>query len=62
MHHLRNLKYWPFPMYSVMGSRTCIVLRKNAMIINFAQSRVSIGFSSIVSKIQNSSHSQCISP
>ncbi|RZS23830.1 hypothetical protein BHM03_00056825, partial [Ensete ventricosum] len=33
---------------------------KNTMVINFAQSRVSISFSSIVSEIQNSSYSQCI--
>ncbi|RZR77631.1 hypothetical protein BHM03_00002746 [Ensete ventricosum] len=60
MHRLKNLKYWPFPIYSVMGSHTSTVLRKNATVINFIQSRVSIGFSSIISKIQNSSHSQCI--
>ncbi|RRT48872.1 hypothetical protein B296_00050073 [Ensete ventricosum] len=42
------------------------VLRKNVTIINFVQShtrsRVSIGFSRTISKIQNTSHSQCNSP
>ncbi|RRT50427.1 hypothetical protein B296_00014735 [Ensete ventricosum] len=45
-----------------MGSRTSIILRKNARVLNFAQSRVSIGFSSTVSEIQNTGHSQYISP
>ncbi|RZR82660.1 hypothetical protein BHM03_00009116 [Ensete ventricosum] len=45
-----------------MGSHTSTVSRKNATVINFAQSRVSIDFLSIVSKIQNSSHSQRICP
>ncbi|RRT31168.1 hypothetical protein B296_00057604 [Ensete ventricosum] len=35
---------------------------KNAMVINFAQGRVSIGFSCIVTKIQNTSNSRRISP
>ncbi|RWV97332.1 hypothetical protein GW17_00039883 [Ensete ventricosum] len=60
MLRLRNSKYWLFPMYTPMGSRTNTVSRKKATVINFAQSRVSISFSSIVSEIQNSSHSQCI--
>ncbi|RWW62111.1 hypothetical protein BHE74_00030787, partial [Ensete ventricosum] len=60
MHRLENSKYWPFPVYSAMGSRTSMVLRKNATVINFTQSRVSIDFSCTVSKIQNSSHSQAI--
>ncbi|RRT63876.1 hypothetical protein B296_00027555 [Ensete ventricosum] len=60
MHRLENSKYWPFPMYSAMGSHTSMVLGKNAMVINFAQSRVLISFSCTVSKIQNSSHSQRI--
>ncbi|RWW02350.1 hypothetical protein GW17_00034571 [Ensete ventricosum] len=50
MHHLVISKYWPFQMYSPIGSRTSMVLRKNMMVINFTQSRVSIGFSCIVSK------------
>ncbi|RWW08474.1 hypothetical protein BHE74_00007536, partial [Ensete ventricosum] len=58
VHRLRNSKYWPFPT----GSRTSMVLRKNTTVINFAQSQVSIGFSCTVSEIQNTSHSQCISP
>ncbi|RWW82066.1 hypothetical protein BHE74_00009482, partial [Ensete ventricosum] len=62
MHRLRNSKYRPFPSYQDMGSRTSMVLRKNVTVIHLAQSRVSINFSSIVSKIQNSSHSQRICP
>ncbi|RRT44060.1 hypothetical protein B296_00033301 [Ensete ventricosum] len=49
-----------------MGSHMSMVWRKNMMVINIAQSyvqsRVSIDFSSTVSKFQNTSHSQCISP
>ncbi|RRT66753.1 hypothetical protein B296_00008360 [Ensete ventricosum] len=49
-----------------MGSRMSTISRKNAMVINFAQShaqrRVSIGFSCTVSEIQNIGHSQRISP
>ncbi|RWV78672.1 hypothetical protein GW17_00060314 [Ensete ventricosum] len=45
-----------------MGSRASTVSRKNAIVINFAGSRVSIDFSFTVSKIQNTGHSQCISP
>ncbi|RZS28632.1 hypothetical protein BHM03_00062255 [Ensete ventricosum] len=49
-----------------MRSRTSTVLRKNMTVINIAQSnarcRVSIGFSCTISKIQNTGHSQCISP
>ncbi|RRT45975.1 hypothetical protein B296_00053804 [Ensete ventricosum] len=40
-----------------MGSRTSMVSQKTMMIINFAQSRVSIDFSCTVSKIQNTGHS-----
>ncbi|RRT66756.1 hypothetical protein B296_00008359 [Ensete ventricosum] len=40
-----------------MGSRMSTILRKDTMVIIFAQSRVSISFSCIVSKIQNSGHS-----
>ncbi|RZS05073.1 hypothetical protein BHM03_00035517 [Ensete ventricosum] len=62
VHRLRNSKYWPFPTYYPMGSGTSIVSQKNTMVINFVQSRVrsrvSIGFSCIISKIQNTSHSQ----
>ncbi|RRT71186.1 hypothetical protein B296_00033867 [Ensete ventricosum] len=49
-----------------MRSRMSTVLRKNATVINFVQSRaqrrVSIDFSCTISKIQNTSHSQRISP
>ncbi|RWW52527.1 hypothetical protein BHE74_00041039 [Ensete ventricosum] len=49
-----------------MGSRMSTILQKNSTVINFArsraQSRVSIGFSCIVSKIHNIGHSRCISP
>ncbi|RRT44556.1 hypothetical protein B296_00053334 [Ensete ventricosum] len=38
------------------------VSRKNVMVINFAQSRISIDFSCTVSKFQNTGHSQRISP
>ncbi|RWW43570.1 hypothetical protein BHE74_00050752 [Ensete ventricosum] len=39
-----------------------MVSRKNTTVINFALSRVSIGFSCTVSKIQNTGHSRLISP
>ncbi|RRT83916.1 hypothetical protein B296_00002867 [Ensete ventricosum] len=39
-----------------------MVSRKNVIVINFMQSRCSISFSCIVSEIQNTSYSQCISP
>ncbi|RRT61570.1 hypothetical protein B296_00007082 [Ensete ventricosum] len=49
-----------------MGSRTSMISRKNMMVINFpqshARSRVSINFSCTISKIQNTGHSQHISP
>ncbi|RRT61566.1 hypothetical protein B296_00007076 [Ensete ventricosum] len=48
-----------------MGSHTSTVSRKKAMVIfvqSRAQSRVSISFSCTISKIQNTSHSQHISP
>ncbi|RWW66818.1 hypothetical protein BHE74_00025792 [Ensete ventricosum] len=38
-----------------------MVSLKNAMVINFAQSRVSISFSSTVSEFQHTGHSQRIS-
>ncbi|RRT31750.1 hypothetical protein B296_00054755 [Ensete ventricosum] len=48
------------------GSYTITVLRKNTTVINFAQShmqsRVSIDFPCPISELQNTSHSQCISP
>ncbi|RRT59937.1 hypothetical protein BHE74_00044108 [Ensete ventricosum] len=44
-----------------MGSRTSMVSRKNVMVINVTQSRVSIGFSCTVSEFQNNRHSQQIS-
>ncbi|RRT33097.1 hypothetical protein B296_00045474 [Ensete ventricosum] len=62
MHHLKNSKYWPFTMYQPLVSRMSVVSRKNATVINFALSRVSIGFSCTVSKIQNTSNSRRISP
>ncbi|RWV77316.1 hypothetical protein BHE74_00023226 [Ensete ventricosum] len=43
-------------------SRMSTILRKNATIIIFAQSRVSINFSCTVLEIQNTGHSQRISP
>ncbi|RWV80361.1 hypothetical protein GW17_00058385 [Ensete ventricosum] len=45
-----------------MESRTSTVSRKNATVINFAQSRVSIDFSCTVSEFQNTGHYLCISP
>ncbi|RWW48051.1 hypothetical protein BHE74_00045913 [Ensete ventricosum] len=49
-----------------MVSRTSMVSRKNATVINFpqsrAQSRFSIGFSCTISEIQNIGHSRRISP
>ncbi|RRT33537.1 hypothetical protein B296_00035082 [Ensete ventricosum] len=49
-----------------MGSRTSTLSQKNTTVKNFtrsrALSRVSIGFSCTFSKIQNTSHSRCISP
>ncbi|RWW82062.1 hypothetical protein BHE74_00009484 [Ensete ventricosum] len=45
-----------------MGSHTSTVSRKNAMVINLAQSQVSIGFSCSISEIQNTGLSQRISP
>ncbi|RWW54094.1 hypothetical protein BHE74_00039346 [Ensete ventricosum] len=62
MEHLRNSKCWPFPMYYPMENRTSIVLWKNTTVINFVQSRLSIGFSCTISKIQNTGNSQRISP
>ncbi|RRT32078.1 hypothetical protein B296_00056575 [Ensete ventricosum] len=43
-----------------MRSRTSLVSRKNATVINIARSRVSIGFLCTVSKIQNTGHSRRI--
>ncbi|RZS19762.1 hypothetical protein BHM03_00052201 [Ensete ventricosum] len=45
-----------------MGSCTSIILRKNATIINFTQSRVSISFLCTVSVTQNIGHSERINP
>ncbi|RRT33096.1 hypothetical protein B296_00045475 [Ensete ventricosum] len=49
-----------------MGSRTCMLSRKNATVINNtlsrAQSQVSIGFSCTISEIENTGQSQHISP
>ncbi|RRT31149.1 hypothetical protein B296_00058590 [Ensete ventricosum] len=49
-----------------MGSCTSTLSQKNTTVINIARScslsRVSIGFSCTISKIQNTGHSQCISP
>ncbi|RZR93499.1 hypothetical protein BHM03_00022015 [Ensete ventricosum] len=66
MPHLGNSKYWPFPTYYPMGSRTSMISQKNSTVIYFArshaQSRVSNGFSSTVSEIQNIVHSRRVSP
>ncbi|RRT33565.1 hypothetical protein B296_00042057 [Ensete ventricosum] len=62
VHRLGNSKYRPFTMYWPMVSRMSMVSRKNATVINFARSRVSIGFSCTVSDIQNTGHSRLISP
>ncbi|RRT31137.1 hypothetical protein B296_00056023 [Ensete ventricosum] len=61
MHCLGNSKYWPFTMYKSMVSHVSMVSRKNATVINIAQSRVSIDFSCTVSEIQSTGYSQCIS-
>ncbi|RRT32385.1 hypothetical protein B296_00058779 [Ensete ventricosum] len=45
-----------------MGIRTSTISQKNMMVINFAQSQVSISYSCTVSKFQNTGHSQCINP
>ncbi|RZS05960.1 hypothetical protein BHM03_00036550 [Ensete ventricosum] len=39
-----------------------MVLQKNAVVVNYAQNRVSTGFSCSVSEFQNTNHSQRISP
>ncbi|RZS09284.1 hypothetical protein BHM03_00040353 [Ensete ventricosum] len=44
-----------------MVSRMSMVSRKNVTVIDFAQSRVSIGFSCTISKNQNTGHSRLIS-
>ncbi|RRT36032.1 hypothetical protein B296_00052752 [Ensete ventricosum] len=43
-----------------MRSRMSMVSRKNVTVINFMQSRVSIGFSCTISEFQNNRHSQHI--
>ncbi|RWW51358.1 hypothetical protein BHE74_00042305 [Ensete ventricosum] len=45
-----------------MVSHMSTVLLKNTTVINFAQSRVSIGFSCTTSEIQNTGHSRLIGP
>ncbi|RZS15047.1 hypothetical protein BHM03_00046820 [Ensete ventricosum] len=45
-----------------MASRTSMISQKNTTVINFAQSRVSIGFLCTVSEIQNTGHSRLICP
>ncbi|RRT31161.1 hypothetical protein B296_00058139 [Ensete ventricosum] len=45
-----------------MVSRMSMVSRKNATVINFAQSRVSIDFSCAIWEIQNTYLSRLISP
>ncbi|RZR74558.1 hypothetical protein BHM03_00038419 [Ensete ventricosum] len=45
-----------------MVSHMNMVSRKNTTVINFVQSRVSIGFSWTVSEIQNTGNSRRISP
>ncbi|RRT31421.1 hypothetical protein B296_00055923 [Ensete ventricosum] len=53
-------------MYLPMVSHMSMVSRKNATVINIARShalsRVSIGFSCVITEIRNTSHSRCISP
>ncbi|RZR75230.1 hypothetical protein BHM03_00052367, partial [Ensete ventricosum] len=61
-HCLGNSKYWSFIIYYPMVSLMSMVSRKNATVVNFVQSRVSIGFSCIVSEIQNTGSSRCIIP
>ncbi|RWV79620.1 hypothetical protein GW17_00059219 [Ensete ventricosum] len=39
-----------------------MVSQKNVTVIDFAQSRVSIGFSCTISEIQNTGHSRLINP
>ncbi|RWV83341.1 hypothetical protein GW17_00055072 [Ensete ventricosum] len=43
-----------------MENRTSMVSRKNVTVINIMQSQISIGFSCIISEIQNTGHSQRI--
>ncbi|RRT35676.1 hypothetical protein B296_00038010, partial [Ensete ventricosum] len=66
IYRLRNSKFKPFPTYLPLGSHSSLVSRKNVMVLNFAQScaqsRYSINFSCSISEIQNTGHSQCISP
>ncbi|RWV89208.1 hypothetical protein GW17_00048654 [Ensete ventricosum] len=45
-----------------MVNRMSMDSRKNTTVINFAQSRVSIGFSCTVSEIQNTGNYRRISP
>ncbi|RZS09285.1 hypothetical protein BHM03_00040354 [Ensete ventricosum] len=45
-----------------MVSRMSMVSRKNAMVIDIARSRVSIGFSCTISENQNTGHYRVISP
>ncbi|RRT32809.1 hypothetical protein B296_00055989 [Ensete ventricosum] len=45
-----------------MVSRMSMVSRKNATVIKFAQSRVSIDFLCTISEIQNTGHSRLINP
>ncbi|RRT68093.1 hypothetical protein B296_00024583 [Ensete ventricosum] len=45
-----------------MGNHMSTVSQKKKMVINFAQTRVSIGFSRTMSEFQNTGHSQHISP
>ncbi|RWW82063.1 hypothetical protein BHE74_00009485 [Ensete ventricosum] len=64
IYRLKNSKFKPFPTYLPLGSHTSLVSRKNITVKNFAQShvqsRVSIGFSCTISKIQNAGHFQRI--
>ncbi|RWW37621.1 hypothetical protein BHE74_00057246, partial [Ensete ventricosum] len=38
VHHHGKSKYWPFPTYKPMGSRTSWISLKNVTVINFARS------------------------
>ncbi|RWW35327.1 hypothetical protein BHE74_00059750 [Ensete ventricosum] len=66
MHRRGNSKYWSYPSYSPMGSRTSSLSPKNTTVKNFARShalsRVSIDFSCTISEIQNSGLSRLICP
>ncbi|RWW83247.1 hypothetical protein BHE74_00008245 [Ensete ventricosum] len=45
VHRLINSEYYPYPMCFPIRSHTSTILRKNATVIKFAKSQVSIDFS-----------------